>query len=555
MNKLLFIAFFCLFSVLAKAEVQVEIDSTQINMDEPFQISLIQSNYQGGSAILDLTPLRKDFFILATERSVNYSIINGQSQSVSTWVVTLKALKSGTITIPSIRVGNEQSKPLTITVETAGASPNPSANNTTDNQQGIILTTDVSEKKPYVNQQITYKVSLYNSKQFLDANYEGPKVDNALLIPLGGEKRYQTQRNGRQYLVEEQTYAIFPQKSGPLKITSPVLTALVYNFEPQRVKVADKDITLNVQPIPKQYTGQEWLPAKQVNLREEYENIGQTLSQGSTLVRTVTLEGVGIPAQLLPALNFAETDAFNVYPEKGKEKNQIVQGELVSSTEIKVSYLFNKSGKVTIPELKLPWFNTTTGKEEFATLAPRSFEITPSATMRTTEPHTTQTASLSSQHPISTTQDESATGLSLPETNYWPWIFASFFAFAWLVTLGLWRQQKHNRRQGKGAYKKALNKLHTACKQGNTQEARNALLKWAREHWPDAPILNLGDLNHLINNAQLKKQIQILSQALYQDTGTSLWHGDELWRSVQEFKKTPYHHPQKTDVLPPINPT
>lgn len=63
-----------------------------------------------------------------------------------------------------------------------------------------------------MNQQIIYKVTLYNSKHLLDADYQGPQVENALLIPLGQEKRYQTQKNNINYLVEEQNYAIFPQK-------------------------------------------------------------------------------------------------------------------------------------------------------------------------------------------------------------------------------------------------------------------------------------------------------------------------------------------------------
>lgn len=544
MNKLIISGFFCLFSVLAQAEVQLEIDASQVSLEEPFHLVLTQNNLQTGSGIPDLGPLRNDFFILGTERSVNYAIINGQTQSSSTWTITLKAQKTGTLTIPPIKIGNEQTTPLSITV--TGAAAKTATQTPPGQQQGIMLTTEVNEKKPYINQQITYKVSLYNSKQLLDANYQGPKVDNALLVPLGNEKRYQTQKNNVPYLVEEQSYAIFPQKSGPLKITSPVFNALVYNFEPQRVKVEDKAITLDVQPIPKQYTGKEWLPAKQVKLTEEYENISQTLSEGSTLVRTVRLEGVGIPAQLLPTLNFTETKAFNVYPEKGQEKNQIVQGELLSSTEIKVTYLLNKSGKITIPELRLPWFNTTTAKEEVATLAPRNIEVTAAST--TPSPpkakHATATPDVVAEN----------TSTAAPRANNWPWLIAGLFALAWLLTLGLWGWQKRNHTRGKGAYKKAMHQLHTACNQGNPQRARDALLTWAGLHWPDAPILNLMDLTRLVGDASLKKQVQILSQVLYQDAEKNLWRGDELWRSVQNLKQTTYPTKNKTAILPPINP-
>lgn len=549
MKKIIIFGFCFLFSVLVRAEVQVQVDSTQINFDEPFRLTLTQSNIQNTSGIPDLTPLRKDFVIIGTERSVNYSIINGQTQSTSSWTITLKAQKAGTLTIPAIHVGSEATAPIILNVETNA--PQPNVQNTPDQLEDVILTTEVNEKKPYVNQQIIYKVTLYNSKQLLDANYQPPKVDNALLIPLGGEKRYQTQRDGVQYLVEEQNYAVFPQKSGTLHITSPIFTALIYDFNPQRVKVEDKPIIIEVQPIPKHFMGKEWLPAKQVKLTEKYENIGSTISQGNTLVRTVTLESVGIPAQLLPTLNFAETDAFSVYPEKGNDKNQVKQGELISRIEIKVTYLFNKSGKVTIPELKLPWFNTVTGKEEIATLAPKTLEVTPSTTAPSTA-NINQQPLIKNQETTPLVQEPLEP--DAPKTIEWAWIVAAFLGLAWLLTLILWGCQKRGRTNGKRAYKKALGDLHKACNQGNPQRARDALLTWARLHWPDAPLLNLIDLTHLPIDASMKKQVNLLSQVLYKNVGKTLWRGDELWRSVLGMKKTNSEKKIKPDNLPPINP-
>lgn len=354
-------------------------------------------------------------------------------------------------------------------------------------------------------------------------------------------------KNNTQYLAEEQSYAIFPQKSGPLKISPPVFTALIYGFDPQRITTKNKPITLHVQPIPPQYTGKIWLPAKQVKLTEEYENTGSTISQGGTLVRTVTIEGVGIPAQLLPTLNFAETDAFNVYPERGKENNQISQGEIVSNTTIKVTYLFNKNGKVTIPELKLPWFNIQTGKEEFATLPSKTLEVLPSANA----PATAKTLSPAIPNQQSSLMEKLP---NLPQSfDKWPWILTTFFACAWLITLGLWGWQKRKPQTKKRAYKKAMKALHAACQQGNPQLARDALLKWANRHWPDATLLNLTDLERLVSELNFKKQIQFLSQALYQNEAKT-WRGDELWRCVQGFKQNHSTKEQNTTVLPPINP-
>ena len=539
MNKLLFVIILNALSLLAYAEVQVEINPSPVTINESFQLTLTQSGAQGG--VPDLSALQKEFIILGTARQMSYSVINGQSSSTSQWVVTLKPLKIGVLSIPAIKIGKEESSPMTINVEAAGVKQD---NNDFD-QQDLLLKTNVEQTKPYVNQEIVYTVRVYNSKRLLDADYQAPKTKNALIIPLGDTNRYQTVQNNISYIVEEQKYAVFPQKSGEIVIQPPTFTALVYDMDPQRVQVSDKETILNVRPIPSQYKG-TWLPARTVSLNESYENTNQSLSQGSTLVRTINIEGIGIPAQLFPPLDFKGSTFFSVYPEKGLDRNKIKQGELVGHAEFKVTYLFNKPGKIIIPEVKLPWFNTSTGKEELAILPPRSIEITPSLS--------TNSAPVNSQ-PTITQEDKSLISLktsSAPNPS-WVWLVALFFAGAWLITLYWGYSKKIKKQSNKKKHKKALNELKSACLSSNPQAARDALLKWASTQWPDASIYNLNDLLKLIHDSQLKKQIQLLSQVLYKKQNTS-WHGEELLRVVVHLKNDHYNTVSKTTILPPINP-
>lgn len=552
MKKIILIGLFYLFCASIYADVHVQLDPSQISIDDSFNLVITQDSLQNG-VIPDLTPLQKNFVILGTERRMNYSIINGQAQSSSEWTVTLKPNKEGKLTIPAIKIGNESTQPTVIEV-TASTTAHKTSQSNSDNtpNQNLYLTAEINKNNPYVNQQITYKVTLYNSKQLLNANYQGPQVENALLFPLGEEKRYQIQKNDVTYLVEEQNYAIFPQKSGPLKIKSPVFSALVYDFNPERVTAQDKTIKINVQPIPKEYSGKIWLPAKKVKLMEEYENSNQKIEQGNTLVRTVILEGVGIPAQLLPSLNFAEPDGINVYPEKTKNKNRITFGELVGRTEIKVTYLFNKAGKITIPELKLPWFNTESGKEEITTLPAKTFEVTPAVNAApSVNASTLQAIKSENKTQSSHEMKESPTTVKWD----WAWAVAALFAAGWIITLFLWGWQKRSKHSGKTSYKTALNDLRQACIQSNPQRTRDALICWARLYWPDASILNLTDITRLATDSSFKKQVQILSQVLYKNKERILWRGDELWRSVQHMKKNNTMKPHFEDVLPPMNPT
>lgn len=545
MKKLVFLFVLTLFSTAIQAAIKSQIEPSSIAMGDNFRLILSQDDPQNGG-VPDLTELQKDFVIIGTERQVNYSIINGQPQSLSQWIVTLKPKKTGTLEVPAIKIGIDQTAPAHVVV-TAGSAHQEGSDNTMPSHD-LMLTTNTSSDHFYVNQQILYTVKLYNSKRLLDADYQGPEADDALIIPLGEAKRYQTVQNNTTYVVEEQNYAIFPQKSGALKIKSPVFTALVYDLDSQRVKVQDKTMTLQILPAPQSFHAAQWLPAEQLKLSEAYENTAQTLTQGSTLTRTITIEGKGIPAQLLPDLAFPKTDGFSVYPEKGKERNQIVQGELVSSREIKVTYLFNQAGKVMVPELKCPWFDTKSEKNEVALLPPRRFIITPAAA-----PHT-------NQHP----QGSGATFKALDADLYredlsthrlsWSWVFAFVLGFAWVLTLILWRLQTRWPIVRKNQHKASLQALHKACKTCNPQKAREALMDWARSQWPDASVLNLTDLAQLTRDVSLKKQLSLLTQALYKDHQKALWRGDELWRAVCAIKRKRHANSKKSQSLPPINP-
>lgn len=61
MKKLIIIGFFCFLSTLVYADVHVQVNSSQIGIDDSLQLTLTQDNLQNGG-IPDLTPLQKRFY-------------------------------------------------------------------------------------------------------------------------------------------------------------------------------------------------------------------------------------------------------------------------------------------------------------------------------------------------------------------------------------------------------------------------------------------------------------------------------------------------------------
>lgn len=540
MKALILFLFFCWQSI-ALAAVTTQVDPSSIQIGDSFRLTFtIEGSQDAG--IPDLTPLQKLFNIVGTERSMSYSIVNNQAHSASQWTVVLSPKITGTLPIPAIKFGQQQSEATKI--EVTGDKPTTTADDQGDKSQaGVMLKVELSETAPYVNQQVIYTVKLYNSQQLLNAEYQPPQVEDALLITLGDARRYHATIDGRIYAVEELNYAITPQKSGFIKINPPGFKALVYDSVPKHIRLRAKTTHLNVKPIPENFKGKDWLPSKKVVLTEIYDHQDTSMNEGSTLVRTVTLQASGIPAQLLPVLEFASGSQFSSYPEKAEQRNTVVQQELIGRETVKVTYLFNRAGRITIPALQLPWFNSETGKEEIASLPERTIDIIGNTVKQQA---TNEAKATSLPKPISPTMEKPSYTIA--------WWLVGGFALAWMLTLALWWLSRH-RFKKHSEQRQALKLLAKACKTNNPLQVQTALLKWASVRWPDEDVLTIYHLEKLISDESLKTQLAGLSQVLFSQEKNSSWKADELWACIKSYLDIkPTTKEKNRDELPPINP-
>ena len=534
------------WSVLAFSKISVQIDPPRIHLGETFRLTFSMDTMPD-SSIPNLTPLQKDFTIQATERSTAYSIVNGQTQSLFQWTLVLSANKTGVLTIPAIAFGHQQSPVSHIEVANAQDSSTSLQQNGI-NQDEVMIKTEVTPKKTYVNQQVIYTVKLYTNQRLLNASYQPPTVEDALLVTIGDGTRYETTLNGSRYAVEEQRYAIFPQKHGTLKITPPSFKALVFDTVPRRVSVEAKPVTVSVMEKPTSFKGHHWLPAKQVALTEVYEKTSSIFKEGSTLSRTVTLQASGVPAQLLPSIDFQSSNGFGVYPEKPDMNNSVNHEDVIGRVDVRATYLLNKAGKITIPAIHMTWFNTDTGKEEVVSLPARKIEVVADGMVAKTHQDTSKPQIETKKAPVSTPP----TLLAPTKSDRLPWWCAGVLLVLWVITLFLWLRKTTWMKGARARHD--LQALQEACAQHAPKLAEEALLKWAQKRWPGSSVLNMHQLAKLVHDASLKKQLFLLSQALYSQEKTLAWNGEELWRCMKAYLRIKPTPKSKRSDLPPIHP-
>ena len=547
LRSLITLFFICLFSLNLWAKgITVELDTSQIEVGQQLRMTLTYDPREA-QGLPDLRPLQVDFNILATEQSTSYTVINGQARSIGQWGIVLEPKHTGIITIPALRIGALTSDPMQLNVNpSTHASPKPSTNSNisgVDTQDPVALTVSVDNKKPYLNQEILYKVRLISSRRLLDARYQPPQVEDAILFPLGESQQYQTTRGNVIYQVNEQIYAIFPQKSGPLHIIPPSLHALTEDFSPEPITLTGDAVTLQVQPLPTQMKRHEWLPSKLVRLQESYEQTETKLTQGATIVRNIELQAQGLVAQLLPEITFADTANLRIYPGQPERDNRIQQGELWGRYKLKITYVFPSVGMVELPAIKIPWFNVKTQKLELAELPAKTVEILPTVgavkRLKTV-------ISAPKKNTFITQSNRSSTPVAWELKPILLLYIIGIVMFISVLGAGLY-QWAH--------ISKPRRDLRAACRANDIERTKLALIAWGRQQWPDKNILHFTDLLSLLpEHSSLYSALQEFSRVVYYSGSITHWQGILLWQAIVTFKKDPTVNAISNSIIPPIYP-
>ncbi|MCK4493225.1 MAG: BatD family protein, partial [Methylococcales bacterium] len=273
--RLLFFLLILHTPFLIAAPIEVSVDRDLIKLNESFELTF--STNKDPDANPDFSPLEKDFEILNKNHGSTLSWINGQSTREIHWTFTVIAKKTGELQIPTLNFGSHRSPTITVNI-TDNTSVAPQSYNI---NAPIFLEVEATPKNPYLQSQVIYTLRFFRRVNIVEARLADPELADAVVEKLGKDKNYRTERGGMVYEVAERRYAIFPQKSGkmiiePLKLTAAVLMdngsrmgGLFGTQSTKRERVESEAITLEVRPIPNEFTGDQWLAAKNVKLSQQ----------------------------------------------------------------------------------------------------------------------------------------------------------------------------------------------------------------------------------------------------------------------------------------------
>jgi BatD DUF11 like domain len=497
-----------LLGQIALADISIHLDKQTAEINEPITLTITKNNSQN-HGVLDITPIQKDFDILSTSQSESYSVINGKVSYEQTWSIIVQAKHLGLLEIPALSFGKEQTLKQNITINDTANKQN--IHNTQSNKINKLAFIKVLTKPqdPYINQQVTYTVQLYNKFPLINGRYEAPEVDNGLIFPLGQSRHSTTTYNDEEYFIEEQDYALFPQQSGKVSIKPPKFTAVISNGVPGNTTIIGDEVDLNVKVA---LAKKNWLPVQELSLTENYTSNNNQFYLGETLVRNVTISALGMPAQLIAKLDYQTPSKANLYQDENIFQNSIKDNLILGEKTTKLTYAFSKAGEVTIPKIECQWFDTNSQTFKTATLPERHITILP-------------------KNKISTKQDSAkpseSTSWSLQVKLLITLII--ILIFSQLITIYIWRFKPNWRFTNP-----LITNIKNACDNNDAKACAESLLDFAAQKYPQKQFMTIVDFSKYVDNTEFSAVIAELYKTLYETPTSANWQGNILWT---EFKK------------------
>lgn len=433
--------------------VTVQTDRQQVEMGDIVTLT-IDADFQSRLGQPDLSALQDQFELLGSQRSSNIQIVNGDFQTSTRWLVQLLPKQAGELMIPPIDIDGVKSRAYQLIVKPL-ASPL---------KQGALppffLKAEVSTPEPYVQQQVLYTLRFYYQGRYVDGAIRPPQFDNALVQLLRDGEVFNKQIQGQSYTVYEWIYALYPQKSGDLNVTTPSFNGRIqYQGRLKQIQENANAVTLKVKPVAADFTRHAhnaWLPAKRLALKQEWA-LPAEIHVGDSLTQTLTLQADGLMASQLPTLDFSVGEDFKVYPDQPSTDQKISTSGIMGAKQLKRALIPTQAGELHIPAQTFHWWNTQTDRLENITLEAKTLTVLPAKN---------NPAALTPQaaNPLAAATEPTVPNATLCG-EFWPWLSALFSAL-WLLTLGLWWQA---RRQGKTVKEE---QQHSAQKSaGKTQQA------------------------------------------------------------------------------------
>lgn len=535
------VALLALIGLLASAPTfarfEASVDSTTLSEADTLRLTL-RTDSASIASNPDFEPLQKDFDVLSDQRSSQIQSFNGQVDALTTWTLMLKPKHTGTLQIPPITLSGETTRPIDITVKELDPQLKRAI------AQTVFFETTYTPKQVYVQSQmvVTRRLFYVNGAQLYGDMPNAPDIPGAMVKLLGESEHSTAVRDGRQYGMIEQRFAVFPERSGDLTIPAATVTGSVRLADAGSgrrigVDVSSDTLKVAVLPIPAEYPRDApWLPATDVELLEDWPGEPERgLATGTPSQRTLIVRADGNASSAIPPLSFTLPDSLKAYPEPAKLSETQTRSGVVGTRIESTSLVATQPGDITLPEVHVTWWDTVNQRVRTAALPAHPITITGNPTSAPSAPVPAPTVAQALPPPVPPTPE--VTPEPTPSRMYF-WLAVAFAVvlLGWVASAIYmrYRTPADQPANARAAESDAHAAFRRACDSREPQRIRTALDQWLIARYA-VPVVDAA--RRFSADPAAHAAVNALNAQLYQRNGAEPFDPAALRRCVDAARR------------------
>ena len=484
---------------------------------------------------IDTSILEDNFEVLKTHSQVTRAVDSGQILHRMQWSVQLLPRRSGSLRIAPLRYGENYSEEMLLEVAPVPAQQ--------QFRQKVFVEVEAFPENPYPGQQVHIVTRLFHNIELLDGMLQEPEVDKTQIVRSGRDAYYDRVDRGEKFDLLERNILITPQSGTQLLIGAANYQGSIQADDKTEsdnslryIHRRSKAFTLALRPLPAGFNDDSWLPARQLELKLEWDPLTRPPRPGDSLGVTLTLRALGLSAETLPTdLLVQENSQFKIYADQ-ESRTTRVEGsagaeQLVGRLQQRYAIIFDEIGQVTLPAVNLRWWDVEQDSPRLARLESTTWTVIAAESVIED-----QTAQYSAEY----SQASMNRGLiSTRLYGYWPWLVPGSIAIIIAIFLAgllsaenpLRKRLLNELRLSKEKHR-CLQNLQLACGTNDARRARTELIKWGRAHWQDKRISGLYHIARRRPN-HWSDQLTQLDAAVFAQQPNA-WNGKALWSLVKQ---------------------
>ncbi|WP_163711750.1 BatD family protein [Mangrovibacterium lignilyticum] len=230
------------------------------------------------------------------------------------------------------------------------------------NAQETFVSAKLTPGDVYVGQPAKLSITTYTNTWFTSAAKIPPLVlSNAFVVP--SENNVGTESiNGTTFSYVSTNFMIYPYSNETVEI--PVLNIILFTPEPGGFKGKEKTVRSKAQKLlvsdaPVSVDKSQWLVANWLSVKQNWSKSLKAVKVGDVVDREISWSASGTMAAFFPDIDWVKTDGLSVYPELPGSNTKMPErgSEQIAYKKQKISYLFEREGRITLPAIKMGYWH------------------------------------------------------------------------------------------------------------------------------------------------------------------------------------------------------